>query len=180
MLIFTDLVLDSIGFFSQPRRVKKKLIALTIAATLSGANVFGSSFIVIDETVKVVFTQETIGGETVTVATVTVREVDPSSGTITVRNMVQKLIPDGADFNEVVTETTYVATSTGGGNFTLETTTKTITTPIVGGVRETPTEDTIVIDDPSPVPEASLGLPPVTELFPIDEDLDDPVVVSPL
>lgn len=160
--------------------VKKKLIAFCIAAALSGTNVFGA-FIDIDETVKVVFTQETIGPDTVTVATVTVREVVPGvGGTITVRSMVQKLIPDGANFNEVVTQTTYVATSAGGGNFNLETTTTTITTPIVAGVRGTPVEVTTTVNSPSPLPEVSLGLPPSTELFPIDEELDDPVVISPL
>ena len=135
-----------------------------------------------DENVKVVFTQENVGGVIVTVATASILELDADTGVITVRRQVERLTPDGSGgFEKVITEETTIATPDDPvtpGIYSVETTTKTITTLIDGlGNEGPPAEDTVVELDPL-VSVIDLDLPPSTVFVPIVPGLDDPIVIS--
>ena len=136
-----------------------------------------------NENVKVVFTQETSGGVTSTIATATVIEQDPVSGAITVRRLTQKQTPDGSGgYTKVVTQETTVATPDSGnpGFYIVVTNTKTTTTTVDDeGNEGVPSETEVGVSDPA-VPVADLDLPQSTQFAPVAPDLDDPLVISPL
>ena len=135
-----------------------------------------------DENVKVVFTQENVGGVIVIVGTATIVEQDAGTGVITVRRQVERLTPDGSGgFEKVITEETTIATPDDPetpGTYSVETTTRTITTLIDGSGNEGPPVEGETVDFDPVVPAIDLDLPPSTEFFPIVPELDDPIVIS--
>jgi hypothetical protein len=163
----------------------KTLLPFVVAIFCLGANpLMGQAFIDFrSRDVKVVFTQVEIDGFTVNLATATIRRTTPD-GTITVKRETYAVVPDGGGgFERRVFQETSVATPVAGspGVFDVEISTDAFTTPVDSGdtpLGGTTTTNTIVLRED--VNEEDLALPPSTEFFPIDEDLDDPVVVSPL
>lgn len=135
-----------------------------------------------DENVKVVFTQENVGGVIVIVGTATIVEQDAGTGVITVRRQVERLTPDGSGgFEKVITEETTIATPDDPetpGTYRVETTTRTITTPIDDSGNEGPPVEGEPVDFDRVVPAIELDLPASTEFFPIVPELDDPIVIS--
>jgi hypothetical protein len=135
-----------------------------------------------DEDVKVVFTQENVGGVIVTVATATIVEQDAGTGVITVRRQVERLTPDGSGgFEKVITEETTIATPDDPETpetYSVETTTRTITTLVDGSGNEGPPVEDESVDLDRVVPAINLDLPASTEFLPIVPELDDPIVIS--
>lgn len=135
--------------------------------------------------VKVVFTQVVINTQTVTLATATTSETDTGAGTITVKKMTYVVapIPDGSggfDYERRVTQELTVATLTAPGVYSVDTTTNLLTTPV--DVNDSPLGATDCVEtvvNETGVDEDDLDLPPSTEFFPLDEELDTPVVISP-
>jgi len=141
-----------------------------------------AQFITFGTGTKVVFQQEVIDGFTVTRATATVTET-AVDGTITVRRQSQVIVPDGSGgFEMRETQETTIATPdpTDPGVFSVETTTDLLKTPLDGSQNATGSTVTAqtVVTDPS-VNEGDLNLPPSTTFVPLDEDLDEPIVISP-
>ena len=161
---------------------KKLLIPATICAFALMSPVSAvEPFITFGPGVKVVFAQVEVDGYIVTQATATISETN-EDGDITVKRQSQVVVPDGSGgFTQRVTQEETVATVTGPGVFSVTTTTDVLTTPL--NASQTPsgttTVDNTVVTDPS-VDEEDLDLPQATTFTPIDEDLDDPIVVSPL
>lgn len=167
-------------------KLRKLPLVLFTALGLSVSPV-AAQFIVFGPDVKVVFTQVEISGQTVTQAVATVSETDDMTNTTTVRRMTYVVapIPDGSggfDYERQVTQEETVVTPVPGmpGVFDVETTTEELETPVdVNDVPEgsTTTSTTVVLEED--VDEDDLDLPPSTEFFPIDEELEEPVVMSP-
>lgn len=132
--------------------------------------------------VKVVFNQQVVDGNVVSVATATITETDPATGATTVKRQTEKTVPSatGTGTERIVTEETTVATPdpTSPGVFSVETTTATKTTPIdESGNEGATTEEEVVELDPL-VLEDDLDLPASTQFVEIDPELDAPIVIS--
>jgi hypothetical protein len=138
-------------------------------------------FIVLGPNVKTVFTKEVIDGFSVTLATVTISETTPDA--ITVKRQTYAVVPDGiGGFERRVTQEKTVATPDplNPGAFNVKTTTEKLTTPVDSNdspIGATTTDTTEVNEEG--VEESDLDLPPSTEFFPFDGELDIPVVISP-
>ncbi len=159
-----------------------KPLLLPFFAFAFGSLASAQSFITFGPNVKVVFTQVVESGFTVTKATASVSETAPD-GTITVRRQSEVIVPDGiGGFTQRVTQEETVASPDPGnpGVFSVTTSTEVLTTPL--DETQTPsaatTTSTTVVTDPT-VNAADLDLPPVTTFVPLDENLDEPVVISP-
>lgn len=157
---------------------------LALAVYLVALGTAGAEFIdFTNKNVKVVFTQESVGGVIVVTATATVSEQDPSTGVITVRRQIESNTPDGSGgFIKVVIQETTIATPDSGdpGVYSVETTTRKLTSLVNSGGNEIVIRDSEVVDLDPLVPFADLDLPPSTEFVPSDPELDDPILVSPL
>lgn len=162
--------------------MKLKSLLLPFFIFVFGSLASAESFITFGPNVKVVFTQAVESGYTVTKATATVSVVAPD-GTITARRQSEVIVPDGSGgFTKSVTQEETVASPDpmNPGVFSVTTSTEVLTTPLDGTQTPTATTttSTTVVTDPA-VNEADLDLPPTTTFDPLDEDLDEPVVISP-
>jgi hypothetical protein len=158
-----------------------KLKTSALLCVLFGSPLHAIDFITLGPTVKAVFTQVVVNGFTVTKATATVTET-AGDGTITVKRQSEVIVPDGGGgFTKSVTQEETVASpdSMNPGVFSVTTSTEVLTTPV--DAAQTPTGGTTTatttVTDPA-VNVGDLDLPPSTEFFPLDEDLDEPVVIS--
>lgn len=178
MTSFLSLISQGMNFIKLNTLSIKFLIPFLVFAfgTLASAQ-----FITFGPGVKVVFTQVVEDGFTVTKATATVSETAPD-GTITVRRQTQVIVPDGSGgFTQIITQEETVASPDpmNPGVFSVTTSTEVLTTPIDSmGNEGSTTSDVTVVTDPT-VNEADLDLPPTTSFVPLDENLDEPVVISP-
>lgn len=131
--------------------------------------------------VKVVFNQQTVDGNVVTVATATITETS-SSGIVTVRRQTEKIIPSstGTGTEKIVTEeeTIAIPNAAAPGTFIVTATTTTKTTPIDEDGNEGDTSEDSVVDVDTSVAEADLDLPQSTEFVELDPELDTPIVIS--
>ena len=135
-----------------------------------------AAFIDLNETTKVVFTQVTIDGVQITLATITATTT--VDGVITVKRQTEKKISNGlGGFTKIETQETTVATPM-GGVYTVVTTTDTIFVQIdASGNEGTPfTLPGTPISDEG-VLEADLSLPQSTEFVPTELD-ETPAVIS--
>ena len=163
--------------------MKRLLPVFTFGCLIGSPAVLAQDpFIVFGPTTKVVFNQVEIDGFTVTQATASVAETE-ADGTLTVRRQTYAIVPDGSGgFTRQVTQEETVATPDpqNPGSFDVETTTEELETPVDAtdtATGATETETTVVLEED--VDEDNLDLPPTTTFEPIDENLDQPIVVSP-
>jgi hypothetical protein len=162
--------------------MKQKLLFLIALFGLSAGSLHADPFIVFGPNVKVVFNLAVIDGFTVTEATATVSETAPD-GTITSKKQTYAVVPDGSGgFERRVTQEETVATPVDGtpGVFDVETTTEELETPV--DEKDVPTGATVTSENrvtEEDVDEVDLDLPPTTTFFPLDPELDTPVVISP-
>ena len=158
-----------------------KLKTSALLCVLFGSPLHAVDFITLGPTVKVVFAQVVEDGFTVTKATATVSET-AGDGTITVKRQTEVIVPDGGgSFTKKVTQEETVASPDPmtPGVFSVTTSTEVLTTPL--DAAQTPTGGTTTatatVTDPA-VNVGDLDLPPSTVFVPLDESLDEPVVIS--
>ncbi len=161
----------------------KKIPLLIFLALLASPASFAVAFIDYSAPgTKVRFTQEVVNGYTVTQAQATVTTVDSDTGEITVRRQTQVIVPDGGGgFDKIVTSEETVATPTGvEGVYDVTVRTEEVTTELDEEQQPTgtppATTNTEVVDEDVVDPD----LPEATTFTPIEDELDQPVVISPL
>jgi hypothetical protein len=157
-----------------------KLKTSFLLCVLFGSPLHAVDFITLGPTVKVVFAQVVEDGFTVTKATATVSET--VDGTITVKRQTEVIVPDGGgSFTKKVTQEETVASPDPmtPGVFSVTTSTEVLTTPL--DAAQTPTGGTTTatatVTDPA-VNVGDLDLPPATTFVPLDETLEEPIVIS--
>lgn len=154
---------------------------LAIASALLTSSVYAQFIDFENNNVKVVFNQQTIDGNVVTVATATIAETS-SSGIVTVRRQTEKIVPSatGTGTEKIVTEeeTLAIPNAAAPGTFIVTATTTTKTTPIDENGDEGETSEDSVVDVDTSVAEADLDLPQSTEFVELDPELDTPIVIS--
>jgi len=161
--------------------MKTFLLHAGIAAALSASSASAQFIDFESNNVKVVFNQQTVGGNVVTVATATITETS-TSGIVTVRRQTEKIVPSstGTGTEKIVTEeeTLAIPNAAAPGTFIVTATTTTKTTPIDEDGNEGDTSEDSVVDVDTSVAEADLDLPQSTEFVELDPELDTPIVIS--
>jgi len=168
------------SFKSKPRHMKSYLAVASLFALSTSFS--AAQFIDFENNnVKVVFNQQTVDGNVVTVATATVTETS-DTGIVTVRRQTEKIVPSatGTGTEKIVTEeeTLAIPNAAAPGTFIVTATTTTKTTPIDEDGNEGETAEDSVVDVDTSVAEADLDLPQSTEFVQIDPELDTPIVIS--
>jgi hypothetical protein len=117
----------------------------------------------------------------VTKTTSTITETDPDTNNITVRRGTTVSVPDGnGGFTKTETRETTVAGLNADNTYAVETTTVKVVTELdaYGDPTSLPVRVDSVLTDT--VAEDVLVLPTTTVFVPVSEELDEPLVISPL